>query len=731
MLARRDRFCGNILLYDYLSTKRAPVILNRNLTRAFRVHQHLLLGGDTEVFAGPDHSLRFKWRPPSWDHLDDMMETEIADGSFCMNIESIRLHDRPHSARSGDRDARARKARVLLRAKSSIKASFFPASSQVCRTRATVDAVMKADNRGTEGSASLEMEPFVIKHQSLAPGSSRMISGASYLMEIRLTFSSIDDAQEFYGYMGVKNAAGNPLQLITIYENILHCPAGPILLQLRDHSKQLVFDLVVYMWWANTVSKSILERSNRALRSREARTRPYLTPPLDVDRQPKFQIKFVHGNRIVKKTGLFCPLEGCRIHKMADIKDLRMHLDSFHDHLSYTAVREHIDTDGVEHWRFEGEIADHRAEQRASDRTDEPIDVHVHAPEHPFDRDLHLQGNNKFHQVATKKLPPKHLGLKGRQATSITHIKVKRKPPEDVQARPARLRKAWVVPEAPPGITFFRSVTKQPLHAGDEISESDDELDLGWMQLRKNAEIDRNNIPEASRRFQKVYDDFMGDENLQSDVHASDAVVRFTRGKRKWISEEDVFGELSSKLDELLEDGVITKDVHTACLEIARTPRMDADEVQQQLTRLQVESPEMALHPARFEVNRQSKMERDRKSKGEAKLTETGHLTPITADSDGDVEMREAALNSDAEMSQLPRFSSTIQPVYDECYCGEDALVSFNTAPVIACSKVDCNRRHFHIQCVQNHTKKPLPLLNPKIRDWTCDDCKIISNSGI
>ncbi|KAH9867499.1 hypothetical protein IAQ61_008093, partial [Plenodomus lingam] len=711
---RKDRFCGNILLYDYLSSKRAPVVLNRSLSRAFQVHQHLLLGGNTENLVGPDFSLRVRWRPPSWDELDDMIETDTANGSFFLNIESIRVHGKQRSAQDGDQTPHARKSRVLLRAKSSIKASFFPESSQVCRTRSTLNAVLKANDRGSEGSASVDIEPFVIKRQNLVPTSSRVTSGTSYLMELRLTFTSKDEAEDFYDYMGVKNIAGNPLQLVSIYENILHCPSGPTMLQMKDHTNQLVFDLEVCMWWANTVPESILVRSNRTLRSREKRTRPYLTPPLDVDRQPKFQIKYVLGNIIVQKSGLACPLDGCRTSKMTDIKDLRMHLESLHDHFRCTALQEEVDEQGVEHWKFEIEVADHRAEKRTSDRADEPMDVHVHAPGHPFDRDLHLQGITAFHQVATQKHPPKHFALKGRQTTSTT--KTIRKRAEAVQARPARPKRAYIVPEAPPGITFFRSVTKQPLHAGDEISESDEEVDLGWMQLRRDAEISKEGITEVAKRFQKAFDGFMQDENLQADIHASDAVVRFTREMNSWLS-EDVFGELSSKLDELLQDDIITKDTHTACLEIVRTPQFEgqaADEAQHRF-----ESTEMGLHPI-------LKTNSGRKGRGKAKVTNTGHLTPITTDSDGDLEMRETVLNSDSRM-QPPGLYSTTQPTYDECYCGEDPLVSFNASPVIACNRLvsfctrriayrsrinqvkACIRRHFHIECVERYMRRPLP----------------------
>ncbi|KAI8943606.1 hypothetical protein NX059_001598 [Plenodomus lindquistii] len=660
-----------------------------------------------------------------------MVAAEYAHGSFTLNIESIRLHDGQLCPRGGEQSARPRKVRALLRVKSSITASFFyPDDSRVRRTRSTEAATLKADGRARDGKASIDMEPIVIEHDRLVPSPSRMITGKSYKMEVRLAFTTMNDAEDFYEYMGVTNVAGNPLQLFTLYDDILRCPTGRTVLQLQDHTKKLVFDLEVCMWWTNAASESILERSNRALRSREEHSRSYITPPLDMDRKPKFQITYSFGSRVIHKSSLACPLDGCRVRRSTDIKDLQMHLDTFHDHFRFTAFQKEVDRHGVEHWTFEGEIADHRADQRASDRADEPMDVRVYAPEYPFDRNLHLLGNTKFHQAATQRNPPRHTGLKGKRISS-TQRTAMRKPPEEVRDRPPRPKKTYVVPPAPRGITFFRSLTKQPLQAGDEISESDDELDDQWMELRQKAEINKEDIPEAAKGFQLKFDYFMRNENVQADLHASDAIVRFVRDNNRWLSQHDVFLELASKLDELLVDGIIFKDTHTACLEIVRSPRIGnqtTDEILQQLTQLQVGSQEMELRSAGHKANRQSQSRRDRKGKGKAKLTDMGHLTPITADSDGDLEMREATLNGDAT-TQPPGPVSKTQPVFDECYCGEDALSSISASPVIACNKADCIRRHFHIQCVQDHARRPLPPLNPRKRDWTCDDCKKLSKT--
>lgn len=711
MLGRRDRFCGNILLYEYLSTKRAPVFLNRSLARALRAHQHLV---SQEIFLedqpGPDHDSRAKWRPPSWDDLDDMVAIEAAHGSFNLEVHSIRVHNAQPAARSSDQSARARKSRALLRVPSSIRASFYPEGSQVCRAKSAETAVLKADHRSVNGNVLVDMDPIVVTPQNLMSSSRRTMAGTGFFMELRMTFTSVEEAREFYEYMGVKDTVGTPLQLVTVYDNIMQCPVGVTVIQVRDHAKQVVFDLEVCMYWANTAAVSILERSNRKLRSREKQIRSYLTPPLNTDRQPSFLVKFFYGSKVVEKSGLVCPHDGCRVRRLADIKDLRMHLDSLHDHFKYTATKEMVDDQGVQHWRFDCEIADHRTDQRASGHADEPFDNHVNAPIQPFNVNKHLEGDTEFHQIATQRHSSRYMVSKGKlTSTALAQMPLRRKPPDEVQARPARPKKHYIVPEAPRGIVLFRSATKQPLEAGQVISESDDDLDLEWMQLRKKAEVDREAISGPAKRFQAMFDEYMQDEDLHADIHASDAIVRFARERGPWIYQEDLLEELNAKLAELSEDNIISKDVHVACLDVVRSTQagsLATDDALQQLTKLQVHSSEAALHTSEPTVPTRTKAIKDRIENGKARSTATGHLTPPTADnSDGDLETQHTTLDPGPTM-QPPKPIPSAEPAYDECYCGEDAMTAHCTSAVIVCSQM--------VRC-----KQLFPLSTPPPQDNT------------
>jgi hypothetical protein len=267
-----------------------------------------------------------------------------------------------------------------------------------------------------------------------------------------------------------------------------------------------------------------------------------------------------------------------------------------------------------------------------------------------------------------------------------------------------REKTQYPVPPAPSGVTFFRSASRRPLKEGEYISESDDEVDDMWIKQRKSAEFDKeSSISDSFKRFLKIFDLHMWKEQLQSNLHAGDALVRFTRENCDRIWEEQIFEPFKEKVDQLLEDNIISEEVHVGCLDIVETakpnPVEEGNNISQQLADLAVrhsshdslyEDPP-SLRGLGREAHSTAKPARKKKvdkGKGKARVTETGHLTPITADSDGDLEMREATLSTEIASRANKHQHTQVSPPYDLCVCGQDAQSSTRKAPMIACSNM-------------------------------------------
>ncbi|KAJ4369593.1 hypothetical protein N0V83_005355 [Neocucurbitaria cava] len=656
-----------------------------------------------------------------------MVAQQKSKGNFFLEIHGFKpLHKEEPSSRWS---ATARKSRILFSVKSSIQVSIFPRSSDIpCKTQEAQQATVKGIDSDHQKSTIIDTDHFFIKPETLSiSGASKPLSfDKSYKLMISVNFASGNDAEEVYRHLGIENAEQNAhTRLSTMFENILECPQETIILPLRDFKKRrLDFGIEVSMYWTST-GESILSVHNQQTQMR-SQPDSYPTPPLDIEK-PRYQLTFVYAKETIRRTSLVCPHQSCYKRKPTSIGDLRMHLDSWHDYFRYRAIREKVD-EGVEHWRFECEVSDHKADQRASDRADEPFDVRVIAPKQPFNQRKYLaEGNDEYQRAARLERPTKYPISKVAAAiTPSIPNPIRRKPPEEVQERPVRAKKRYPVPAAPPGITFFRSSSKRPLREGELISESDDEVDTTWVELRKTAEDQKNKgISNTARRFLNVFDKFMGDEHLQSDIHASDALVRFAREKGAWLWQEQVIYEFKTKMNELLEDEIISNEVHAACLGIVQSQKS----IEKEATGQETNNEEVTLgaeenapeangeKPPGQETNLSQKLteivvqrlrtlstfmpssgsgstkDTNQKGKGKAKLTDTGHLTPITADSDGDVEMREASLKhhhhaADAQQTISQDSDREVDPPYDLCFCGSDALVVSKGEIVIVCNNI-------------------------------------------
>jgi hypothetical protein len=711
MVGRQERFSGNILLYDYLSAKRAPILLNRNLTRALRVHRYLQEGTSSEIPTGSDHAFRALWKPPTKETLNGMMEHEKSKGSFILEVHGIKSVNGEDAL--GEAEP-ARKARTLLRAKSTMNVSIYtPPSDFPCISMPVQDATIKSTVRRADRTVSVETNRVTIDPTRFGLNNPETMTEDAYKLNISINIDHKNDAEQLYSHLAPKDISAQDVstRLSTTYGNILECPSPTkkVILPLSDWKGCLKFGLEVTMYWLYSTGESILSRHNKHLRAL-TQSQPSPPPPLPQSAvHPTLRLTFVYVNETITREGLMCPHEGCQRRKHQDIDDLRMHLDCWHDYFKYKATCEGIDEHGTEMWTFTCEVSDHkahRAEQRASDRAPEPMDVRHVTPAQPFNQRRYLDGADDEYRRMSRVNRQYGVSKAAVPASVDTPVSLRRKLPNEVVAIPVHVKKRYRVPAAPPGVTFFRAYSKRPLATGEYISESDDDVDDDWIKLRKAAEFDKETtILDPVKRFLKEFDLHMWGEQLHSDVHAGDALVRFTREKREWLWQEGVTEVFAEKISQLFEDGIISEQVHDGCRELVQNAQSTLAEAERDITqglsRLEVrrgshdslyDDPPPVRNtapsePARSRSTGGSKKKAIDKGKGKAKVTETGHLTPITADSDGDLEMREATFATEIGFRPDDKNTTTVPP-FDRCLCGDDAQASYRTSPMIACSSM-------------------------------------------
>ncbi|KAI9658057.1 MAG: hypothetical protein M1821_002717 [Bathelium mastoideum] len=213
------------------------------------------------------------------------------------------------------------------------------------------------------------------------------------------------------------------------------------------------------------------------------------------------------------------------------------------------------------------------------------------APNTPFDIDQFHNGDETWfqhgHSPSTRPLPqpqflsrsPLRSGTRhslpnprtaSTPATAATTMATTTRSPSRVPTIPPRRRKRFKVPPAPPGLSFFRTATKHPLHTGDLASESDDSgPDDAWTLRKSHAALFSATAPGLPREVRAciaLFDAHLRAERLAGDVHVGDAVVRFLRAKRPVLARWPALAqEVRRKVGELWADRIVGDGVREFC----------------------------------------------------------------------------------------------------------------------------------------------------------------------
>lgn len=200
------------------------------------------------------------------------------------------------------------------------------------------------------------------------------------------------------------------------------------------------------------------------------------------------------------------------------------------------------------------------------------------APDKPFDLTRYVNGDESWVSCGKETFSR---GTKGARARSVkpketepapspVQVLGKRKGAgEDVLDIPPCKRKKYVVPSIK-GVTFYHSQSKLPMEAGEELSESEDEIYDTRLAQNQRRDLAEYNLPQGVCDFHLAFNQQMDAERPSSAILIKDGIVRFVR-KYKWkLSDSLWFCELQKKLKHLQSKGVLCEDVVTYCLRLAQ-----------------------------------------------------------------------------------------------------------------------------------------------------------------
>jgi VEFS-Box of polycomb protein len=277
----------------------------------------------------------------------------------------------------------------------------------------------------------------------------------------------------------------------------------------------------------------------------------------------------------------FCPLRHSakqnQMRRFGGADEFCLHLRNNHSALRWEYIPKYSLTDGSGQISHDGRInirpCREYDELARGTRGTDPRELDWIRPKHPLDIEAFLRGDEswlgKKKRTTNLVASPRHSDAPRSRGGDMAREVIRRRAPEQIPDIPHRPRRTFPVPAAPGGVQFYRNITKRVLREGEEVSESDDDIDEEWL-LQKHADtIDSfTDMTKEEKEFIIRFDRHMLREDIASDLHANEALIRFCRANRRWLRRDDMRQEFMKKVASLKIQGAVPSKIIWACTEI-------------------------------------------------------------------------------------------------------------------------------------------------------------------
>ena len=613
------KFTGNTILYRDIRLHRSPVVLQRNIKSFLDFNQRKLnartayscvkknmnhLNGAAHGPANLQERNRSTW------NIKDLQRS-LANNEFKHDVPSLRIEIK------GVRDKREKLKRSLpdsepplkrlkttdIRAQCSLTIFDSRSPKKQGIVRQTKQCMIRICNSQLTHSATVHMdEPFLVSANELLMDASstktdKPLIGEAYKMQVSVLASAslsdpwppfqIRQAPKVTQVVEFGEITRLPI-LSAEWKKLPECPPPGFPLPVyafqdqKPYKSKLVFDIDA-MWSSST---SPLAAHNTALKD-ETSSVPHLPTPVS-ESEPSGAIVVVRWAiggtwqdlKDVDFDGYFCPL--CNRLEFKNLDAYHFHLINSHDLFKFKLICEATSTDtGQQHMKVEVKVDvvdSYRA--RAASHLPDDREMLWERPKSLFDIEAYLLGDESWlGRKSTIGRNARHVVLSGTQqpddhptretAKSSNPIFVEPRSPNAVPDLPVANRLRHKVPSAPAGIQYFRSTVKRALKEGEWLTESDDEIDESWLLQKHEDTVESfRDVSDPEKEFIKRYDSHMLRENLSSNVHLSEALVRFCRLNRRFIKRKDMMIEFHKNAATLILHQVIKPSVVRACVQI-------------------------------------------------------------------------------------------------------------------------------------------------------------------
>lgn len=452
----------------------------------------------------------------------------------------------------------------------------------------------QSDGRSTEFHVRLD-KPFFIElnklHVVMESGNNgsrswKRTATTSYLLEITIQCQDSDDSAEFLSRLEEKDASayeaapGSEGVLKATWEKLPTCPRDGELLTLRrakgHKSLELDYKLEIAMGWINRRDYR-LKSYNKVFEAKKQDIRQLPTPSAsdDMEKTAKrysiiWKFRDSSATRTLTTKSLSCPL--CRDDRdYVYFERLMLHCKNHHSHFhfeaEYTADKPDL---SIFHATVSMSVAAQTLEKQNGE---EEKEINWVAPNRPFNLKAHIHGLDDWTgQVRSKsrKGSRKHSKDRSFSSAPLPQPSRKRSAPAEVEDLPQHTPKRHCVPHVP-GVSFYRTTSKQLIQPGEYIAQSDDDVDESWLSQNQGRALDDLGITGAAKDFTRAFNQHLACEQSDSSILVRDALIRFARSYKDELKDIEWQRLFRAKLNQLRAVGIIGDDIVSARIRILPT----------------------------------------------------------------------------------------------------------------------------------------------------------------
>lgn len=586
--------------------------LRRNVRHALdRQQSYLLLERGNELAAESIGADRFAgWDYPSPDRLKELIKSNTP----MIRLENIALRHatgarvkpprhRNRSARSGSPDWLPAESEWKAPCQVSIRLLYQTAPKSVFYQSSRCGHILRHDHPTKDSAFEVVLESsFEIPLTSLEVfvdykdrhGNNQWKLARDddkVSMECRIQCNGSAASAELWSQLECRdiseyvNVASDEGHMKCTWHDLPNLPASGSLLELKRSQnkklKEMRYKAELGIAWTLDCPPLAMWNRSWQLRQQES-SRQLPTPSVSDDSEQPRKMRAQYLNRqngfVVKSavaTGLHCVFLTC--HERAEhssLERLMLHYAIHHDHMQFKVSPE----------RSEGNLAVifmSPAEDTLASLSSRDQQFTWQAPDSAFDVKAHLKGtkpwavthlksNGQSASNTLQKSPRKRPQAGGPDRSSQIPFSLGRsegveKRPEDVLNLPEVPRKRHRVPQVE-NISFYRTLSKQKVPAGEEISDSEAEADTDWAVQIQRREQTLLGTDRITQNFNELFNKHLDQEQPMSDMFVQEAVVRFARKYSTQLSQHGWKEAFRDRLEQFEDKKIIRPSHVTYCM---------------------------------------------------------------------------------------------------------------------------------------------------------------------